>query len=269
MRKLFPVFITLTALISAAMGQIQAAAAPSANAGADPATTDLATIVTRMEQAQADNRTHFRPYVVTRDYKLFGSDDHAASEVIAEVSFQPPNQKQYEIKQTSGSGSGEKVVRRVLDRETEMARQAGEFDLNRANYDFELLRTEQMAGATVYVLELHPKRGDRNLLKGEAYVDAATYRIRRIVGHPAKSPSWFLKDLQLTLTFSDAKGMWMQTGSEAVANVRFVGKHAFVSRDLSVQTAEVVAENVTPARSAASRRLRARSAPALGAGVLR
>ena len=258
MRKVFPIFITLVTLIGALVGQVPP---PSASA-------DLDTIVTRMEQVQADNRAHFRPYIVTRDYKLYGSDtERATSEVIADISFQPPNQKQYEIKQTSGSGSGEKVVRRVLDREAEMARQVGQSDLNRANYDFELLRTEQMAGAPVYVLELHPKRSDRNLLKGEAYVDAATYRIRRIVGRPAKSPSWLIKDLQLTLTFSEAKGMWMQTGSEAIANVRFVGKHIFVSRDVSVQTSEVVAENVAPTR--ATRRMRSRTAPALGAGVLR
>jgi hypothetical protein len=263
MRNLFPIIVT-AALTCAAFGQAPApvpAAAPATNA-------DLATIISRMEQAQADNRAHFRPYIVTRDYKLFGSDDQRAnSEVVAEVSFQPPNQKQYEIKQTSGSGSGEKVVRRVLDKETEMARQAGDFDLSRANYDFELLRTEQMAGVPVYVLEMHPKRSDKGLLKGEAFVDAGTFRIRRIVGRPAKSPSWFIKDMQLTLTFTDVKGMWMQTASEAVANVRFVGKHIFTSQDVRVQTAEEVAESVAPART--TRRLRVRPTPAIGAGVLR
>lgn len=251
----------MMAALTCAMFAQAPAAAP---AGSD----DLATIVGRMEQAQADNRAHFRPYIVTRDYKLFGSDgERATSEVIAEVSFQPPNQKQYAIKQSSGSGSGEKVVRRVLDRETEMARRAGEFDLNHDNYDFELLRCEQLAGVPVYVLGLHPKRGDRNLLKGEAFVDAATFRIHRIVGRPAKSPSWLIKDMQLTLTFTDVKGMWMQTASATVANVRFVGKHIFTSQDVRVQTAEQVAENMAPARAA--RRLRARPAPAIGAGVLR
>jgi hypothetical protein len=223
-----------------------------------------------MEQAQSDNRAHFRPYVVTRDFKLYGSDgERATSEVVADITFQPPNQKQYEIKQSSGSGSGEKVVRRVLDKESEMARQAGQFDLNRTNYDFELLRTEQMAGSPVYVLGMHPKRSDRNLLKGEAYVDAGTYRIRRIVGRPAKTPSWLIKELQLTLTFSDVKGMWLQTGSEAIANVRFVGKHTFVAQDVRVRTAEEVADNVAPARPAAARRLRPRPTTAIGAGVLR
>src|SRR4051812_48842203 len=260
MRKLFPIVVTMTALFAVAMGQVQ----PTTSA-------DLATIVSRMEQAQTDNRAHFRPYIVTRDYKLYGADGgRATAEVIAAISFQPPNQKQYQIKQASGSGSGEKVVRRVLDKETEMARLAGQFDLNRTNYDFELLRTEQMSGAPVYVLEMHPKRSDRNLLKGEAYVDAATYRIRRIVGRPAKTPSWLIKELQLTLTFSEAKGMWMQTGSEAIANVRFLGKHTFVAQDVNVQTTEVVANNIAPARTTSPRRVvRARSTTALGAGVLR
>lgn len=267
MRNLFPIMMTV-ALCCGAFAQTPAQA-PAAPAGAaDLAAPDLATIVGRMEQAQTDNRAHFRPYIVTRDYKLFGSDgERATAEVIAEVSFQPPNQKQYEIKQSSGSGSGEKVVRRVLDKETEMARKAGDFDLNRDNYDFELLRTDQLAGVPVYVLGLHPKRGDRSLLKGEAFVDAATFRIHRIVGRPVKSPSWLIKDMQLTLTFTDVKGMWMQTASETVANVRFVGKHVFTSRDVRVQTAEQVAENIAPARAA--RKLRTRPTQAIGAGVLR
>jgi len=32
------------------------------------------TIVARMAQARAENQACFRPYIVTRDYKLFGKD---------------------------------------------------------------------------------------------------------------------------------------------------------------------------------------------------
>lgn len=234
-------------------------------AAESPASLDLDTIVTRMQQAQAQNRTHYRSYLLTREYKLFDKDNpQPSSEVIADITFQPPDTRQYQIKQTRGSGSCEKLVRRVLDHEAEMSQKPGEVEVSRNNYDFDLVRSDVLDGAPVYVLELKPKRNDKSLIKGEAYVDANTFLIRRIVGHPAKNPSWWIKDLELTLNFSDVKGMWMQTGTHAVAQVRFVGKHVFTSQNLSVRTAEQVAA-ATPPRA----RRQARPTNAIGVYVPR
>jgi hypothetical protein len=247
------VFLITAVTLATTLGGAQAVA-PTAN-GPVPA-PDLNTIVMRMEQAQRDVRAEFRPYIVTRDYKLFSENEQKpSSEVVADVTFQPPDQKQYQIKKAEGSGTGEKIVRKVLDRETEITKEASQVEVGRNNYDFELLRTEQLEGQPVYALQLKPKRDDKSLIKGVAYVDANTYRIRRIVGHPAKNPSWLVKDLELTLNFSDVKGMWLQTSTHAVAHVRFVGTHVFTSQDVSVRTADQVARNTAPLRPAA-RRLR-------------
>ncbi len=255
MRKLC--LITVSTLV-ACLGIAQAPPA---------ATPDLNTILDKMEQVQSESRTRFRPYVVTRQYQLFSKEgDRPSSEVIADVTFQPPDQKQYQIRQATGSGSGERVVRKVLDREAEMTRQPETIEISRNNYDFALLRTEQLQGSPVFVLELRPKRADKSLLKGLAYVDANTYHIRRLAGHPAKNPSWLIKDLQLTLVFGDVQGMWLQTASEAIANVRFVGKHIFTAHDVSLRTTDQVAQ----LRRAAPAKRRARTAAVgLGAGVLR
>jgi hypothetical protein len=232
-----------------------------------PASLDVNSIVTRMQQAQAQSRTRFRPYLLTREYKLFDKDDvQPSSEVIADITFQPPDHKEYQIKQTHGSGSCEKVVRRVLDHEAEMSHQVGEFEVSRNNYDFDLLRSAVLDGVPVYVLELKPKRNDKNLLKGEAYVDASSFLIRRIVGHPAKNPSWMIKDLLVTLDFSEVQGMWMQTTSRAIVQVRFIGKHVFTSQDLQVRTAEQVAAVRAPRASA---RRQARPTNAIGVYVPR
>ena len=251
-----PVMRNLFLIIVVALATTFGGAQGAASAGSSPVSPDVNTVVTRMEQAQAEIRAQFRPYIVTRDYKLYSQNEsNPSSEVVADVSFQPPDQKQYEIKQTRGSGSGEKIVRKVLDRETEITREASQVEVSRNNYDFELLRTEQLDGVPVYVLGLKPKRDEKSLIKGVAYVDASTYRIRRIVGHPAKNPSWLVKDLQLTLNFSDVKGMWLQTSTQAVAQVRFIGKHVFTSQDVSVRTADQVARSAAAVRPAA-RRLR-------------
>ena len=57
------------------------------------------TILTRMAQARAQNRTRLRPYRVTRDYRLFGKEKQSTkSEVIADVTFVPPDLKKYAIR---------------------------------------------------------------------------------------------------------------------------------------------------------------------------
>src|SRR5580693_6403785 len=65
------------------------------------------TILTRMAQARAQNRARLRPYRVTRDYRLFGKEKQTTkSEVIADVTFVPPDVKQYAIRQSNGMGLG-------------------------------------------------------------------------------------------------------------------------------------------------------------------
>ena len=80
-------------------------ASTSAQTGSTVPTVEA--IVARMTRARAENRAHFRPYVVTRDYKLFGKErDKTKSQVIADVAFVPPDSKKYTIQQTNGSELG-------------------------------------------------------------------------------------------------------------------------------------------------------------------
>jgi Outer membrane lipoprotein-sorting protein len=202
----------------------------------------LETILARMAQARAENRARFRPYTVRRDYTLFGIErDKTKSQVIADVTFVPPDFKKYAIQQSSGTGLGEKIVRRMLEREVEVAKDYGATDISPDNYAFRLLRQEEVSGQHCYVLELLPRRKDKNLLRGNIWVDASTYLLRRTEGKPAKSPSWWLRDVRIAFVYGDVGGMWLQTASEATTNVRILGQHTMVSRDLNYQISELVA----------------------------
>lgn len=188
------------------------------------ATPNAATIVARMTQARSENRARLRPYSVTRDYRLFGKEkQNARSEVIARVTFDPPGIKQFVIQQASGMGLGERIVRQMLEHETEIGRNNASTDLSPANYDFRYLREEELGGRRCYVLEMVPRRNDKTLLRGKIWVDASTYLLHRTEGEPARSPSWWLKDARLVLVYSDVDGMWLQTSSESSADVRFLG----------------------------------------------
>lgn len=201
----------------------------------------LETIITRMAQARDENEARFRSYVVTRDYKLFGKErDKSKSQVIAAVIFVPPHLKNYAIEQTNGTRLGEIIVRQMLASEAEIAKDCVSTDFSSANYEFRFLREEEISGQHCYVIELLPRRKDRNLLRGHIWVDANTYLLRRTEGEPAKIPSWWLRDVRLAFLYGDVGGMWLQTALEATATVRILGPYMMVSRDVKYKLGEPV-----------------------------
>ncbi len=225
---------------------------------------NLESIVSHMAEVQYRNRRSVRSYVVTREYKLFGQTtaEKPDSQVQAQVSFLPPGTKQYAITRTEGSGRGEKVVRKILDHEQEMAGDWEDTAVTERNYTFQLAGEETLNGRRCYVLTLEPRRDSRDLVRGKAWIDAETYNPLQIVGQPAKSPSWWVKSVLVTLTFSEVDGMWLQSGAMADADVRLFGKHTLISRDVQYDTTETVAQRTQPRRGMQPQR-------AIGAAVMR
>jgi len=214
-------------------GFVQAQSGPAPN---------VETIMARMAQVRSENRTRLRPYSVTRDYKLFGTERQTSkAEIIADVTFVPPDVKHYAIRQANGMGLGEKIVRQMLDHETDIVKDYASTDLTQNNYDFRLIREEELDGQRCYLLEMSPKRKTKTLLRGHIWVDANTYQLRRAEGEPGKAPSWWLRDSRIVLAYGDVGGMWLQTSSESTANVRFVGPHTMVARDVEYKFNELAA----------------------------
>jgi outer membrane lipoprotein-sorting protein len=214
-----------------------------ASAQTESTVPTVETIIARMAQARADNRARFRSYIVTRDYKLFGKErEKTESQVTADVIFDPPDFKKYTIQQTSGAGLGEKIVRRMLESEVEVTKDYSSTDISPDNYDFRFIREEDVSGQRSYVLELLPRRKDKNLLRGNIWVDANTYLLRRTEGEPAKRTSWWLRDVRIALLYGYVSGMWLQTASESTAKVRILGQYTMVSRDVKYKISELVAD---------------------------
>jgi hypothetical protein len=199
-------------------------------------------IIARMAEARTENQSRFRPYIVTRGYTLFGQErQKSKSEVMADVTFVPPDRKEYAIQESRGSGLGEIIVRRMLAGEADITKNSSSTDFSVQNYDFRFVRQEDVEGQLCYVLELLPKRKDRNLVRGNIWVDVKTYLLRRTEGQPAKSTSWWLRDVHMSFLYGEVNGMWLQTSSEATATVRILGQHTIVARDMKYRMGELVA----------------------------
>lgn len=208
-----------------------------------PGTAPLSGLIDGMEKAQAAVRPQIS-YVVIREYRLSGANRRSAdSDVVAQVGFRPPSSKDYTIQQSSGSNRGLQVVRRILDHEVAAASENDNTKtaLDTGNYDFTYLGEAILDGHGCYLLGLNPKRKDKDLISGQAWVDKASFVTRRIEGDLVKTPSWWLKKVHVTLTFADVQGSWLQTSMEAVADVRIAGPHTLTSRILDYRPMAVVA----------------------------
>jgi hypothetical protein len=200
----------------------------------------IETIITLMTRARAENRTRLRSYKVTRDYTLFGKERHTARfEATAELSFVPPASSEYAIGHARGLGVGERIVRQMLEGETQIVKNYGATDISPANYDLRFIGQEVIGGERCYVLELLPRRKDKHLVHGKIWVDASTYLLHRLEGEPGKSPSWWLRDVHIAFTYGDVGGMWLQTASESTATVRLLGQYTMVSRNVVYQISEL------------------------------
>lgn len=204
-------------------------------------------IIAQMTRAGEHNHAHFRPYVVTVDYKLFGKETVVPdSDVIAELTFVPPYLKSYAIRDVDGTHIGERIVRRMLETQMAFAKDSGSTDISQDNYDFRFIREDDVNGHHCYVLELLPRRKGKNLLHGNIWVDANNYLLHRVEGEPVKSSSWWLRDVHIVLLFGYVGEMWVQTSSESTADVRIVGQYKMISQVVSYQV-----NRPSPVRSSA------------------
>jgi len=213
-----------------------------AQQSASTAAPSLTSIVQEMEKSQSEVRAQ-GPYQVIREYRLFGAKSSSANaDVVAQVDFKPPTSQNYNIQKWSGSGRGKQIVQRVLDHEVEaskgnQARTAPTSD----NYDFTLIGETVLDGRPCYLIGLKPKRKEKDLISGTAWVDKRSLLILHIDGETAKSPSWWLRNVRVKLSFGDLSGIWLQTSMEAVADVRLLGFHTLTSRILDYRGSDISA----------------------------
>ena len=220
----------------------------TAQAGNPP--PSLTSIVEHMEQSHSKISV---PDHVTRDYRFSRPDSAKVdSDVFAEVDFRTGK---YTVKKLSGSGVGVQVVKRILEQEVSTAASGQKSRLTAIthdNYVFSYLGETILDGQSYYLLRLDPKRPKQGeLISGQVWVNKQSFLIRRVDGG-VKSSSWWVKKIHLRLDFASPRGMWVLSGMEAVANVRYLG-----NRKLTAQMSSFSGEaaSVVGAKSAEDARI--------------
>jgi hypothetical protein len=145
----------------------------------------------------------------------------------AVTSYDPARGFTYSIVAQGGSERIRgRVLKAVLAGEQENSTQAEwrKTNLSRANYEFDF---GGHAGNGMLKMQLTPRRRDSRLVLGSALVTATSGNLVRVEGRLSKSPSMWVKWVNISRTYSPIAGAMMPVAIESTADVRIAGMSTF------------------------------------------
>ena len=144
--------------------------------------------------------------------------------------YDPVSGFRYRIMGQGGSSRiRSRVLKPVLEAERENSTQSEwrKGALNRDNYEFNLDgRTDE----GMIKLQLNPRRRDTRLVDGAAWLSAQSGSLVRLQGRLSKSPSFWVRWVDVTRHYGLIHGTMMPVAMESVADVRFAGVSTFSMR---------------------------------------
>jgi len=162
-----------------------------------------------------------RPYRGTRRLEARNGNSVGWLEAITE--YAPATGFRYTITGEGGAGSiRDKVLKAILEGERdaiargEMSRSA----LAPCNYEFQVHGLDENGLAKVL---LSPKRKERVLVAGAMFLRPVDGELVRVQGRLAKSPSFWVKTVDIVRTYDRIEGVVMPVALETTAQVRLFG----------------------------------------------
>jgi len=186
-------------------------------------------IVARMNARDRQRQTALASYGSERTYRMNykGPMGDRTAEVVARMDFSAPDQKHFTVLSESGSAVFcHKVLRRMMDGEQEGALQANHLKamLSAENYHLKLVGEDQIDGVKTWVLEVSPKVNNRFNYKGKVWIGEDDHAVVRIVGSPARNPSWITSTATFDYRYGRQGEFWLPRKDVIVSHVRLGGE---------------------------------------------
>jgi hypothetical protein len=175
-------------------------------------------------------------YESERRYRVeyHGTGGKHEAEIRVHAEYTGPNQKKLTVVEESGSKFiCEKVLHKLVEGEQEATDKTNrtQTTLNPENYDAELVGEDVVggpvagsAGVRAWVLKVTPKIDNKFTYKGKVWVSEDDYAIIRIVGEPAKSPSWWINRASIDSEYVRRGDIWLPAKNVSTSHVRIGGE---------------------------------------------
>ena len=194
----------------------------------DAGPLSAAAIFDRVEQAGRIREHRLRGYESTRRYAVFEPGRQPDAELVVAMEFEAPSTKRYRTISSKGVGwIDRRVFRGLLEAERQAAAGQDKDDsaITPRNYDAQFVGSDQCDGRACYVIELIPKRRDKYLFRGKAWIDQEDFGIARLEGEPVKSPSFWIVKSPFVRQYKRVDGFWLPDEDETHSHVRLAGEY--------------------------------------------
>jgi hypothetical protein len=186
-------------------------------------------IVRRMMVNDQERQAELAHYGSERVYRVEyeGPVGVRKAEVRARVEYSAPSRKQFTVLTETGSTIFcHQIVRRLMEGEQEGALPANHERamLSPENDRLELVGIDVVDGVKTWVLAVEPRVGNRFNYKGKVWVSMEDYAVVRIVGSPAKNPSWLMGSAEFDYRYARHGQFWLPQSSETVSRLRIGGE---------------------------------------------
>jgi hypothetical protein len=197
------------------------AALPS---GAQTITPSLNEIVRNMERADSERRAQLPQYSDIRRYTFSNDRLKKASEMLVRSKHRVGQGTEFVILSSQGAdGLSGRVFRHVLDAERD-ASGHGDTKIDSTNYNFEFLGAETVNDHPCYKLKLLPKKRNKFLLEGTAWIDRQDFGFVRISGQPSANVSFWVGRPAITMDFEKVGQLWLVARNRSLAQARLMGR---------------------------------------------
>lgn len=83
---------------------------------------------------------------------------------------------------------------------------------------------DRIGNSDCSLLHAVPKRREIDLFEGKVWIDNQDFAIVKITGHLAKSPSFWIKQVDFVRDYQKIDGFWLLAREEAVSAIRIFGR---------------------------------------------
>jgi hypothetical protein len=206
------------------VSQSLAALPLNSDAGKENGTSGL---FSRMAFRHQWQETHLDRLSETRTYKVQNEKDKIVAEQVVVMEYSAPGTETFTSSSEKGSGFVlHHVFQRLMEDEKKRVRVNNDPDslITPENYTFEIVGPDRIGTSDCSVVHAIPKRKQTDLFEGRIWIDNKDFAIVKISGHLAKSPSFWIKQVDFLRNYQKIGEFWLLSREEAVSAIRIFGK---------------------------------------------
>lgn len=161
-----------------------------------------------------------------REYILENHRFNKRAEMLVRIMCDWNGEKHFEVISEDGWKSADKrVLRPMVETESGSSRPQirAKNRIDSENYSFRMIETSPIEGRMAYMIEAIPKREDKSLFRGRIWVDTEDYALVRVEGEPAKSPSFWTKNVHFVQQYHKSGPFWFPVATTSITEARIFG----------------------------------------------